>query len=153
MKVLLVRSVGGLGQKGAILEVSNGYARNFLFVKGLAIPAENHGAQKILAEIQAVAKSKQGKLSQLEDLLTGLQSHKFVFEKPATPEGALYARVTPEDIALEIERVFHMPSIEAKKVKLSIPIKHVGKHEAEFSHAGKKVVIKLEVRPKNSKKQ
>jgi large subunit ribosomal protein L9 len=145
MRVLLVKAVSGLGQKGAILEVSDGYARNFLLKKGLALPAESKNAQKTLDEIRVLEKRRTQKQEQIEELMGRLSSHKFHFLKPVTAEGALYAQVTPEEIASEIAKVFHLSEIQAKKVRLIAPIKHIGEHQAEFSHAGKKVIIKLEV--------
>ena len=116
MKVILCADVKGQGKKDQVIEVSDGYARNFLFPKKLAIPADAKG----LNEVKNKEASKQHKIDverqNAIETAKKLESVKVVFEYAAGPDKKLYGSVTAKDIADELQYrcvcvIFEWPSI------------------------------------------
>ena len=130
MRVILCADVKGQGKKDQVVEVSDGYARNFLFPKKLAIPAD----AKSLNEIKNKEASKQHKLdvekATAMDIAKKLESIVVVFEYAAGPDKKLYGSVTAKDIADELSKK-HGISIDKKKITLAEPIKSFGTFKAE----------------------
>ena len=109
MKVILKQAVTGLGGSGEIKEVSNGYARNFLFAKGLAIPATSGMLKELEKKQIAKAKNIESKKEEYQKVLANLNKTSIEFIKKATKTGKLYATISKDDIAKEL----------GKKIKLS----------------------------------
>ena len=129
MKVILLCDVKGQGKKDQIINVSDGYARNFLLPRGLAIPAD----AKSINEMKNKEASKQHKIDtekqnaieiakKLEDIL-------LVFEYSAGPDKKLYGSVTNKDISEELAKK-HGIVIDKKKISLPVPIKSYGRFSA-----------------------
>lgn len=130
MKVLLLADVKGQGKKDQIVEVSDGYARNFLFPKKLAVVADN----KVMSEAKSKEESKQFRLKEekaaakaLADKLATL-SVKIVASSGA--DGRLYGSVTSKDIAEALLKQ-HKIEIDKRKLVLSENIKSYGTYEIE----------------------
>ena len=130
MKVILTADVKGQGKKDQMIEVSDGYARNFLLPKKLAIPADS----KSINEMKNKEASKQHKIDvekqnaleiakKLEDILV-------VFEYSAGPDKKLYGSVTSKDIAEELAKK-HGITIDKRRISLPVPIKSYGRFSAD----------------------
>lgn len=130
MRVILCADVKGQGKKDQIVEVSDGYARNFLFPKKLAIPADS----KAINEIKNKESSKQHKIDveiqQAKDLAKRLEDITVVFEYAAGPDKKLYGSVTAKDISEELKKKFAI-EIDKRKITLSEPIKSFGNFKAD----------------------
>ena len=130
MKVVLLADVKGQGKKDQIVDVSDGYARNFLFPKKLAIPADS----KAVNEIKNKESSKQHKLdvekANAIDIAKKLESIVVVFEYAAGPDKKLYGSVTAKDIAEELKKK-HNIDIDKRKITLAEPIKSFGDFKAD----------------------
>ena len=130
MKVVFLADVKGQGKKDQIKEVSDGYARNFLLPKKLAVPAD----AKMMNEIKNKEASKQHKLdvekATAMDIAKKLESIVVIFEYAAGPDKKLYGSVTAKDIADELSKK-HGISIDKKKITLAEPIKSFGTFKAE----------------------
>ena len=130
MKLILTQDVKGQGKKDQIIDVSDGYARNFLLPKGLAIPAD----AKSLSEIRNREASKQHKID------TEKAAAKQTAEKLATitvkivstggTDGRLYGSVTAKDIAEALEKQ-HGITIDKRKLTLSENIKTFGTYNID----------------------
>ncbi len=145
MKVILCADVKGQGKKDQIVEVSDGYARNFLFPKKLAVPADN----KALNEIKNKEASKQHKIdvgrAEAKDIAKKLESLVVVFEYAAGPDKKLYGSVTAKDIAEELQKK-HGITIDKKKITLAEPIKSFGTFKADvklFNDVSGKITIEV----------
>ena len=145
MKVLLLADVKGQGKKDQIVEVSDGYARNFLFPKKLAIPAD----AKSLNEIKNKESSKQHKLdvekANALEIAKKLESITVVFEYAAGPDKKLYGSVTAKDVAEELNKK-HGICIDKKKINLTEPIKTFGTFKADaklFTGVSGKITIEV----------
>ena len=130
MKVLLLADVKGQGKKDQIVEVSDGYARNFLLPKKLAVPAD----AQILNDVRNKEAAKQHKLDEekknAQEYAAKLQSVVVKIVMPAGADNRLYGSVTTKDIADALERDHAMP-IDKRKLVLNDPIKTFGSYTVD----------------------
>ena len=132
MKVILTADVKGQGKKDQMVEVSDGYARNFLFPKKLAVPADS----KSINEMKNKEASKQHKIDVERqtalDIQKKLEDIVLVFEYSAGPDKKLYGSVTTKDIAEELSKK-HGITLDKKKISLPVPIKSYGRFTANVA--------------------
>ena len=130
MKVILTQDVKGQGKKDQIVNVSDGYARNFLFPKKLAVPADNTA----LNEIKNKEASKQHKIDverkEAQDIAEKLKTITVKFEYAAGPDKKLYGSVTTKDIADALKKD-HGIEIDKRKITLNENIKAFGNFKAD----------------------
>jgi len=142
MKVILTKTIDKLGKKLDVKDVADGYARNFLFPRGLAKPA-TAGALKELETERAVAETAaELDLAQTEELVASLDGQEIETQAKASEEGKLYGAIT----AAKISKLLQDKGFNIKKhqIKSSEHIKETGEHEVtlEFAH-GLEAKIKL----------
>ena len=131
MKVLLLQDVKGLGKKGEICEVKDGYGRNSLVGKGLADFATNEvinrykAAQKKAAEVAAEEKAL------MEMAAKKITETTLKIVQKVGANGALYGAITKEDIAEALAKE-HRIDIDKKTIVLNNPIKSTGVYEVEI---------------------
>lgn len=125
MKVILLADVKGQGKKDQIVEVSDGYARNFLLPKKLAVIADS----KATSELKGKNESKQFKLDEIrkeaEALALRLAGITVKIQRNAGADGRLYGAVTAKDIAEALESD-HSIVVDKRKIALGDPIKTHG---------------------------
>jgi len=128
MKVILQTDVKGTGKKGQILEVADGYARNFLFPKKLAIEATTGNIQDISHK---KALEDRRKIKEKEDAVQlGNRINSLLIEvKTKTGEGGrLFGSVTSKEIAEALKRQ-HGLEVDKRKLDIKEPIKALGNYE------------------------
>ncbi len=125
MKVILTQDVNKLGKKDDLVDVSDGYAKNFLFKKGLAVPADAKNMNLMLERKEAEKQKKAKNLSDAKDIKDFLQDKDLVLEVKAGESGRLFGSVTTKDIAQCIKEQ-HEIDIDRKKIILKDPIKNLG---------------------------
>ncbi|MFC0675918.1 50S ribosomal protein L9 [Brachybacterium hainanense] len=128
-KLILTHEVTGLGTAGDVVEVKDGYARNFLLPRGLATPWTN-GGQRQLDQIRS-ARGKRA-IASLEDaqaLRDVLQSKPVVVSERAGQGGRLFGAVTSKEVAEGISTL-HGKEIDRRAVEFLAPIKSLGEHKA-----------------------
>jgi large subunit ribosomal protein L9 len=127
MKVLLTETVDNLGSAGEIKKVADGYARNFLIPKGLAVLA-TEGALK-QAELRRQAETRRQKREEVKaESLAGILSQvTLTFQAKAGEKDKLYGSITNADIAEALEREIGQ-AIDKRKVELEEPIRELGSH-------------------------
>ena len=125
MKVLLLADVKGQGKKDQIVEVSDGYARNYLFPKKLALAAD----AKVLSEAKSREESKQFRLSEEKKaagaLAEKLNSLTVRLTASSGADGRLYGAVTSKDIAEALAKD-HGITVEKRKLEIADTIKNYG---------------------------
>ena len=135
MKVIFQQDVRGQGKKGEMKEVSDGYARNFLFPKNLAVAAtaDNLNAMKLKEKAKAVQAAKE-RAEALENAKKLEQVEVKVLAK-AGSNGRLFGSVTSKEIAEALEAQ-HGITIEKNKIVQPEPIKTFGKYDikCKFGH-------------------
>ncbi len=130
MKVILTQDVKGQGKKDQVINVSDGYARNFLFPKKLAVPADSTA----LNDVKNKEAAKQHKIDverkEAQDIAEKLKSITVKFEYAAGPDKKLYGSVTSKDIAEALKRD-HGIEIDKRKITLTENIKSFGSFTAD----------------------
>jgi len=145
MKVILTADVKGQGKKDQIVNVSDGYARNFLFPKKLAVPADSQS----INDIKNKEASKQHKIdtekAQAIEIAKKLETITLKFEYAAGPDKKLYGSVTSKDIA-ELLKKQHGIELDKRKITLPSPIKSFGEFKADvklFTDVNGKINIEV----------
>ena len=124
-KLILTHEVTGLGTPGDVVEVKDGYARNFLVPRNLAT-AWSKGAEKQIAGIRKARKAREiATLDEAKAVRDSLQSKPVVITAKAGASGRLFGAVTTTDIA-EAVKAAGGPSIDKRKVEIGQPIKSIG---------------------------
>lgn len=134
MKVVLLKDVKGQGKKDAVVNVSDGYARNFLFPRGLAVEAD----AKIMNEIKNREASEAHRIKVETDdakaTAAKLEQSLVKIALPAGADGRLYGSVTAMDIASAANTQLGL-ELDRRKLQLGQAIKSYGKYEIEIKLA------------------
>jgi large subunit ribosomal protein L9 len=125
MKLILTQEVTGLGTPGDVVEVKDGYARNFLLPRGLAV-AWTRGGEKQVAAIRSARRSREIKtLDDAKQVQRLLEAKPVKLTAKSGVNGRLFGAVTPADVAEAVVKVGG-PQIDRRKVELTHAIKAVG---------------------------
>jgi len=125
MKVILQQDVKGQGKSGQIINASDGYAKNFLFPKGLAIEANNVNL-KILNQKNAVEQAKKQKeLQEAKELAKKISEVKVLIKAKAGEGGKIFGSITVKEIAEQLKEQNNI-NIDKRKIILNEPIKALG---------------------------
>ena len=131
MKVIFLQDVKGSGKKGEIKNVSDGYARNFLITKGLAVEA----TAKNLSDLEGKQASAQHKIdvekAEANRIAEKINDKKVIIKAKAGSSGKLFGAVTSAQIADEIAAQYS-EKVDKKKISLKSEIKNFGEYEAEI---------------------
>lgn len=127
MKVVLRKDAPKLGEADSLVEVSDGYARNYLFPRKIAIPATPAEVAALKKRSAEKEKKLAEKRSEFEELAKKLSSFEFSISVDAGEGGKLFGSVTSQDIAAEVQKSANI-EIDKKKIELADPIKVVGEY-------------------------
>ena len=127
MKVLLTETVDNLGSAGEVKKVADGYARNFLIPKGLAVPATAGVLKEAELRRRAEARRQQQEEAKGESLARTLSQVTLTFQAKAGETDKLYGSITNADIAEALERETGQ-AIDKRKVELEEPIRELGSY-------------------------
>ena len=130
MKVVLLQDVKAQGKKNDIVEVSEGYARNFLFPKKLAIPADAKAINDIKNKKSSEAHKIEVEKAAARELATKLEGITVKLTVDGGSEGRLYGAVTAKDIAEALKSQFGI-EIDKRKIMLDAPIKAYGTYKID----------------------
>ena len=129
MKVILTHEVSGLGTAGDVVDVKPGYARNFLYRRGLA-EQWTKGAQKQVEAIAAGRAARAGKsLEEATSIKGNLESKSVTISAHAGDSGRLFGAVTSREVA-EAVAAAGGPELDRRTIEIPTPIKSVGPAEA-----------------------
>ena len=136
MKVILTEEVKTLGKVGAVVEVAEGYARNFLLPRNFAVEA-SAGAIAVLQQKKKAADRKEAlALSEAKDLADLLSQTKLTVKAKAGGNGKLFGAVTNSDVADAIHHALST-SVDKHKIEIKASIKAVGSYPVEIKlHKG-----------------
>ena len=130
MRVILCADVKGQGKKDQIVEVSDGYARNFLFPKKLAVPADSKAINDIKNKEAAKQHKVDVEIDNAKALAKKLEQLVLVFEYAAGPDKKLYGSVTAKDVAENLKKNYGI-DIDKRKISLNENIKSFGNFTAD----------------------
>lgn len=125
MKVILQQDVKGLGKKGEIVNASDGYARNFLIPKKMAVQANEGNVHEVEQQKKAQAKRKAEELQEAERLKERLEKLTVSITTKAGEGGRLFGSVTNKEIAEALQKQ-HKIKIDKRKINMADPIKDLG---------------------------
>jgi len=143
VKVVLLQDVKALGKKDDIVNVSDGYARNFLFPKKLAVEATAGKLNEINDKKSSLENKKRKELEEAKKLAERLNNIEIVIKTKAGVNGKLFGSITAKDIA-DLIKENHKIEIDKKKIVLEDAIKSLGTHEIEIK-VYPEVVAKVKV--------
>ena len=147
MKVILLKDVKAQGKKGDLVTVSDGYARNFLFPKGLATEA----TAEVLNDIKNKEAAKKHRIDtekkEAEELAAKIEGKKVVIEIASGSDSKLYGSVTSKEIAEKLESDCGI-ALDKRKIVLDKPIKTYGDYILDVK-LYPEVTAKLSVTVKN----
>ena len=130
MKVVLLADVKGHGKKGDLCNVSDGYARNFLLPKKLAVEADNTALNELKNREQSQEHHKQEEIKAANETKQKLDGKTVIIKAKAGSAGRLFGSVTSKEIAAEINNTL---GIQIDKKKMTVAdIKNFGEYEAEI---------------------
>ena len=147
MKVILKKEVKTLGKSGAVVEVSEGYANNFLFPRQLAVVATDGALKDRADKDRTLAIKDQKQLEEAQALAQTIGAKPIVIKSKVGNEGKLYGTVTTKEIAHALKEQAGF-EFDKRKIGLEDPIKAVGIYEIELQlHAKVKAKIHVQVEP------
>ncbi|MDY7040022.1 MAG: 50S ribosomal protein L9 [Chloroflexota bacterium] len=128
MKVILMKDVEGLGKAGQIKNVADGYGRNFLIQRGLAVQATGGAVKNAQTHIKAEARREERATQTASSLAEQLERITPTFRRKAGEKDRLYGSVTAADIANELQQLIGQP-IDKRKIVMEEPIRELGSHQ------------------------
>ena len=134
MKVILLKDIPGEGKAGELREVAKGYAKNYLFHRGLAMAATPIAIREAELRIQQGRTREtldQAKLAELAKQIEGKEIH---FHTRVGAEDRLFGSITAANIAQELSRAVGY-SIDKRKVDMAKPLRQAGSHEVTIKLA------------------
>jgi len=126
MKVILCEDLDHVGEMGQTVKVSDGYARNFLLPRRLAVSSDSATAHQIEHEMRIIKKREEKRRKELAEIAKGLSGIRVEFKAKAGENGKLFGSVTNLHIAQKLEEMGH--AVSRKKILLADPIKTLGDH-------------------------
>jgi len=131
MKVILLQDVKGVGKKDQIIDVSDGYARNFLFPKKLAAEATKANVNSLETKKKNEQEQRKKELEDAKALKVVLESKSITFAQKTGEGGRLFGSVTNKEVA---QALLDQEGIEIDRKKITIPeaIKKTGEYDAEI---------------------
>ena len=131
MKIVLLGDVKSLGKKGEVVDVAEGYARNFLLPRKLAKEADKGALAQVDSQKKAAEKREAQMLSDAKELATRLASAKLAVKAKAGGNGKLFGAVTNADVASAIADTLEV-SIDKHKIEIKNQIKALGSYPVEI---------------------
>jgi large subunit ribosomal protein L9 len=128
-KVILIHEVSGLGSAGDVIDVKNGYARNYLIPQGFGV-AWSRGGEKQVEQIRSARNARELKtIEEAKDMKARLEAVKITLPVKTGTGGRLFGSVKPADVANAVSAQ-GVGTIDKRKVEITSAIKLTGEHEA-----------------------
>ena len=131
MKVILKADIKGVGKKDEIINASDGYARNFLLPKNLAIEANNENMSKLKAKNESKAYQKEQEKEAAKKIADKLSKIQLKIKVKAGENGKIFGGVSTKEIAENLEKEYNI-KVDKKKVDLDETIKTLGVRTVEI---------------------
>ena len=146
MKLVLTDDVKGLGHRGDVVNVAEGYGRNFLLPRELAFPATPGNLKRLEQERKSYDARISHEKNEAQNVARSIEGIRLVLQKKAGESDALYGSVTSSELAdaLAAKGV----TVDKRKIDLEEPIKRLGEHTVHVKlHKDVTVAIRVEVKP------
>ncbi len=136
MEVILQKDVKSLGKKGDIVNVAEGYGRNYLLPRGLAIEATAGNIKQVKVEKQTQKKKKERVVEEAQAIASRIDGQKLQIATKVGESGKLFGAITSQEISDRLKKQYKV-EIDKRRIELPEPIKNLGKYN-----------IKVRIHPK-----
>jgi len=152
VKVILKEKIDNLGKSGDIVEVADGYARNFLLRKELVLMATPGNVRQWEERKRIVQQKKEKVKFKAQKIADKLKEVKLILSRERGEDGKLFGVITSQDIVQEIKKKFNL-EIDHRKVDLKEPIRAIGVEEVFLKlHPEVEIPLKVEVKKAKERK-
>lgn len=131
MKVILTQDIKSVGKKGQIIDASDGYARNFLLPKKMAVIADATNLNELKTKQEANKYRKDMSMANAKELSEKMKDFELIFKIKAGENGKTFGSVTSKDIAEQLNKKYFV-EVDKKKVMLNDAIKTLGVYNIEI---------------------
>ena len=131
MKVILLQDIKNVGRKEQIIEANDGYARNYLFPKKLAIEATKDNMLKLQAKKTSEANKKKAEIEANKEIEKKIEKIELTIKAKVGENSKIFGGITSKEIAEELKKQ-HKFEIDRKKITLKDTIKSLGRYTAEI---------------------
>ena len=131
MKVILLQDIKNVGRKEQVIEANDGYARNYLFPKKLAIEASKDNMLKLQAKKTAEANKKKAEIEANKEIAKKIEKLELQIKAKSGENGKIFGGITSKEIAEEL-KIQYKFEIDKKKIVLKETIKNLGRFSAEI---------------------
>ncbi len=142
MDVILIENIDKLGSRGQVVKVADGYGRNHLLPKKLAVAATPQNRKWVEQQRQRFLKQEAVEKSEAEDLAKLLEGVRLAFTRKTGEQGTLFGSVTAMDLASELAAQGY--NIDRRKIQLPNPLKAIGEHDVPVK-LHREVTVSLKV--------
>ena len=146
MKVILLQDIKNVGKKDEIINANDGYARNYLFPKQLAVEANKDNLLKLEAKKSSIQHKKELDIAELKKITEKIKDITLELTVKAGANGKIFGGITSKEISEELEKQYKI-SIDKKKILLKETIKTLGRTSVEIK-LGEGMLTKLVVNVK-----
>ena len=131
MKVILLADIKGVGKKDEVINASDGYARNFLLPKKLAVLADSGNMSRLNDKKSSQAHKKDIELEAAKQATEKIKDIVLTVKVKAGENGKIFGGVTSKEIAEELKKIYQI-EVDKKKVMLKENIKNLGRYNVEI---------------------
>ncbi len=146
MKVLLTKDVKGVGRRGEVKEVANGYAQNFLIARGMAEVANEGKVAQLKEQTEKQKQKMEEKQEKLSRGIAQLENEAVVIHAAANEKNHLFETVKEATIASHLKDVVGV-EVPEKTIEIKKPIKEVGKHHVRILIGESYVPVTIDIQP------
>jgi len=147
MKVILNENIKGVGKKDEVINASDGYARNYLFPKKLAVEANTANMSKLKAKQNSMDHKKEMEVNEAKKIAKSIEDITLEIKVKTGDNGKIFGGVTSKEIAESLKKQYNI-NIDKKKIDLKVTIKETGSKKIDIKlFEGIIAKLKLNVNP------
>ena len=147
MKVILLQDIKNVGKKDEIINANDGYARNYLFPKNLAVEASKDNLLKLQAKKDSQAHKKSLEIEEYKKQAKKIEEITLDLKVKAGDNGKIFGGVTAKEISEELKKQYKM-EIDKKKIALKETIKNIGRFTVDLKFGdGVNAELTIEIKP------
>lgn len=142
MKVILLQDVKKQGKKDQVIDVSDGYANNFLINKGLAVPYNTQNKNKLERDIKERQDNEEALIKECESIKKVIETKTIKFKAKVSKDGKMFGSISTKQVSDELKKLGY--DIDKRKIECDHPMDTLGTHVVNIN-LHKKVVAKINV--------
>ncbi len=128
MKIILKKDVDNVGEAHEVVEVADGYAKNYLIPQGMAVKATKGNLHDLRQRIESSERQRQRRLDEAQETAETIDGYTLIIPRRAGDEGRLFGSVTNRDIAQGLNEELDV-DVHARQIRLEEPIRSLGTYQ------------------------